>query len=134
MSIGYVIRRARKALNLTLEAVAHEAGTDAGNLSRIERGVQQPSIELLQLIAQTIQVPVSVLFAEVEYGAAHNPPRSSEEYAHELAAKVASNQQTHLWQSFQKLSSEHQGLILALVDALNTHPNKAPRTPPASYE
>lgn len=133
MSIGSVIRRARKALNLTLEAVAHEAGTDASNLSRIERGVQQPSIELLQLIAQTIQVPVSVLFAEVEYGAENTPPRSTEEYVHELAGKVASKQQTHLCQGFQRLSSEHQGLVLALVDALNTTA-KLPRSPSSAHE
>src|SRR5574343_29906 len=133
MSIGSVIRRARKALNLTLEAVPHEAGTDASNLSRIERGVQQPSIELLQLIAQTIQVPVSVLFAEVEYGTENTPPRSTEEYVHELASKVASKQQTHLCQGFQRLSSEHQGLVLALVDALNTTA-KQPRSPSSAHE
>lgn len=134
MSIGSVIRRVRKALNLTLEAVAHEAGTDAGNLSRIERGVQQPSLELLQLIAQTLQVPVSVLFAEVEYGHSNTPTSGQSGYAHELAEQFAASQQDRLFQSFQSLSTENQGLVLSLIDALNSTTKPARSSPHSSHE
>lgn len=40
MTVGAVLRRLRKALGLTLEEMAERAGTDAANLSRIERGKQ----------------------------------------------------------------------------------------------
>lgn len=47
MEIGDVIRQARKKKGLTLEQLAHQVGTDTGNLSRLERGKQGASQELL---------------------------------------------------------------------------------------
>lgn len=45
------IRALRKARGLTLKEVADEIGTDPGNLSRIERGVQPPGIALAKSLA-----------------------------------------------------------------------------------
>ena len=47
MEIGEIIRQARKKKGLTLEQLAHQVGTDTGNLSRLERGKQGASQELL---------------------------------------------------------------------------------------
>ncbi len=42
MNIGKVIRALRTERGDSLETLAFEVGTDASNLSRIERGLQQP--------------------------------------------------------------------------------------------
>lgn len=49
-----------------MEQIALEADTDVGNLSRIERGVQCPSVDALEQIANALQIRVSVLFMMLE--------------------------------------------------------------------
>ena len=51
MNIGKVIRALRTERGDSLETLAFEVGTDASNLSRIERGLQQPSEDVLKAIA-----------------------------------------------------------------------------------
>lgn len=46
------LRAIRKAKKQTLDTVAAATGTDAGNLSRIERGIQTPSSRLAKAIAK----------------------------------------------------------------------------------
>lgn len=56
------LRTLRKARKLTLEDVAAGVGTTAGHLSKIERGVTAPSLDLLRdLAAYFGQTPSSVL-------------------------------------------------------------------------
>jgi SOS-response transcriptional repressor LexA len=57
--LGDAIRKARKAKGLTLEALAGIISTDAGNLSRLERGVQGGSQELLTKVFQALGVSLS---------------------------------------------------------------------------
>lgn len=64
MQIGQRIRKQRKALGATLEQIAFEAGMDASNLSRIERGIQQPSSVLLQRIARALKVGVGEIYGD----------------------------------------------------------------------
>lgn len=66
MTIGDLLKQRRMERGLTLEMVALEAGTDPGNLSRIERDAQQTSAALLKKIAQVLGVTVSTLYAELE--------------------------------------------------------------------
>jgi transcriptional regulator with XRE-family HTH domain len=66
MHIGTAIRHTRERLGLKLEAVAIEAGFDAGNLSRIETGKQKPSIPRLEGIARAMNVRVADLYTLVE--------------------------------------------------------------------
>ncbi|HEX6590884.1 MAG TPA: helix-turn-helix transcriptional regulator [Moraxellaceae bacterium] len=66
MSMGALLKRHRIDRGLTLEAVALEAGTDPGNLSRIERDTQQPSAALLQKLARTLGITASALYTELE--------------------------------------------------------------------
>lgn len=60
MKIGASIRAARKAKKWTLEKLAHETGTDTGNLSRLERDIQNVNRELLDKILQVLGISVSV--------------------------------------------------------------------------
>lgn len=54
MDIGNTIRQTRKARGFTLEALALQVGTDTGNLSRLERGKQGVSRELLAKIMDAL--------------------------------------------------------------------------------
>lgn len=56
MDIGKQIRHARKANGLTLETLANQVETDTGNLSRLERGLQGASQELLQKIMTALNL------------------------------------------------------------------------------
>ncbi|HGY3556649.1 TPA: LexA family protein [Pseudomonas putida] len=56
MDIGQIIRKARKAKGWTLEELAHQVETDTGNLSRLERGKQGASKELLARILKTLDI------------------------------------------------------------------------------
>lgn len=56
MDIGKQIRIARKANGLTLEALANQVETDTGNLSRLERGLQGASQDLLQKIMAALNL------------------------------------------------------------------------------
>ncbi|CAN5907482.1 hypothetical protein BH11PSE12_BH11PSE12_25950 [soil metagenome] len=66
MKIGQVIRHLRLERNATLEAIAFIAETDAANLSRIERGKQNATPEILEKIAHAFDFPVSSLYLMAE--------------------------------------------------------------------
>lgn len=66
MNVGSVIRRLRKSMKMTLEVLAEAAGTDAGNLSRIERGVQSYTPEMLEALARGLETTASALISEAE--------------------------------------------------------------------
>lgn len=56
MKIGPSIRKARKAKGWTLEELANAVGTDTGNLSRLERGLQGASQELLEKLLSALGI------------------------------------------------------------------------------
>lgn len=62
MSIGKEIRRRRGALKMTQEDLALAAGTDSGNISRIERDLQGVSQGLLERIASTLNCEIADLY------------------------------------------------------------------------
>lgn len=64
--LGATIRRLREARGLKLADVAEAAGTDAANLSRLERGQQGYSDQTLTAIAVALQLPLSELFKQAE--------------------------------------------------------------------
>ena len=66
MYIGSTIRLIRKAKRLTLEDVAHSAGTSASYLSRIEMDKNNISPELLDNVASALGVSVANIYTEAE--------------------------------------------------------------------
>lgn len=88
MDIGQSIRKARKAKGLTLEALANQVDTDTGNLSRLERGLQGASQELLKKIMAIL---------DLELVSAYDPTMGSggilsSNEGHSLLANVAKTQ------------------------------------------
>lgn len=64
MTVGTNIRKLRKKRGLTLNQLANEIGSDVGNLSRVERGIQGYSDQIISKIAAALNVPSAALFAE----------------------------------------------------------------------
>lgn len=59
--IGWNLRRLRKERGLTQEDFATDSGFDRGYISGVERGVRNPSILVLERIAEALQVDVAEL-------------------------------------------------------------------------
>lgn len=116
MEIGQVIRALRQKRGETLESMALDIGTDASNLSRIERGIQQPSTGLLRAIATALQTTIAELHACAE-GKSYSP-----EQAQELLGGDESdftNEAIQLRQCFRTLSPDNQRALLEIAKVLN---------------
>ncbi|WP_085811416.1 helix-turn-helix domain-containing protein [Sphingomonas sp. TZW2008] len=62
--LGMNVRRLRKAKGLAQEKFALEFGMDRTYVSGIERGTRNPTITVVQRLADALDVPVAELFAE----------------------------------------------------------------------
>ena len=60
--IGYKIKERRIELNLSQEELAHKAGIDQSDLSKIEKGNANPSIKMLSRIASGLNTKASINF------------------------------------------------------------------------
>jgi transcriptional regulator with XRE-family HTH domain len=65
-AIGIQIRLYRKLQGLTVAELAGASGISTGMLSKIENGQISPSLTTLQILAKTLNVPMTVLFAAFE--------------------------------------------------------------------
>jgi len=109
MHLGEVIRDLRKEAGRTLEDLAFAAGTDASNLSRVERGQQRYTPELIEKIALALGVTVSAMHMLAEGGKDEklHPPRVAEPVIDALFS-----------QSYLALSQENQSLVLDFMRLL----------------
>lgn len=57
------IRRLRVAKELSQEALAHEAGIDRSYMSRLERGLENPTVAILDKLAVALAAEIVELFA-----------------------------------------------------------------------
>lgn len=63
---GEVLRRYRSEKNISQEELAFLAGVDRTFVSRLERGIRQPTITTMIGIGQALGVPAAVLMRETE--------------------------------------------------------------------
>lgn len=63
-NISKKIREARVKKGLTLEELGEKINFNYSNLSKIERGVRSPTLELLEKLAEFYEVPLSYFFGE----------------------------------------------------------------------
>lgn len=119
MDIGSVIRELRLAKSLTLEEVAYAAGTDGGNLSRIERGLQRCIPELLERIAGCLGVAVSELYLRAEQGASSKVTLKQVEKPYSASAsKDLGDQPNALIAKYKKLNESNQKLVDEFIQVL----------------
>lgn len=125
MKIGKVLRQHRNAQGKTLEAVSFVAGTDAGNLSRIERDEQRPSLDLLEEIARALGLTVSAIYAEVESQAVAVKEPGDRYTTDKKRAEELEKQVNQLTRHFCALSPEGRELALNLIQTLKkAHPGQ----------
>ncbi len=115
MDIGQAINAIRKRKHLKLDAVAYDAGTDTGYLSRIENDGRKPSLKMLEQIAAALDTPVSSIFALAEGRgeSAEIPADFSEGEIDGLAVDLV-----QLRQSFRALTTANRRIAVELLKAL----------------
>jgi transcriptional regulator with XRE-family HTH domain len=67
------IRRLRVSCGLSQEALAVDAGIDRTYVSRLERGLENPSVAILEKLAIALKASIPELFVAPQKGEA--PPR-----------------------------------------------------------
>ena len=71
--MAWNLRRIRVLRDISQEKLAADAGVDRSYLGGLERQEENPTVDLLDRIAEALTVPVSELFVAPEPGEA--PPR-----------------------------------------------------------
>jgi transcriptional regulator with XRE-family HTH domain len=64
VTVGSSLRTARKRLGLSVHALAERAGVSFGLVSELERGLGNPSLQSLQLLAAALGIPLGQLLDE----------------------------------------------------------------------
>ena len=116
MKIGEAIKKLRLERGATQEDVALEAGTNAGNLSRIERCQQQPALELVEKIAAALGTTVADLYA---YAEANQPKAAKNKPKTKSNGEADSNTAVLFRRVFHQLTPENKRLAVEFVKLLN---------------
>ena len=66
--VAWNLRRVRVARGLSQERLAADAGVDRAYLGGLERQVENPTVDLLDRIADTLGVPLGELFVQPTMG------------------------------------------------------------------
>lgn len=67
-AIGAIVRRERKRRRLTVDALAQRSGVSFGRISELERGLGNPSLQTLQRVAHSLDLPTQQLLADESPG------------------------------------------------------------------
>lgn len=113
MKIGQVIRKIRKEKRATLEDVALTAGTDPGNLSKVERNLQQPTPDMLENVASALGFPVSSLYLIAEQSTAPYGISGSKQNIQQVTRRLET-----LVTQFMLLSTPHQQMINEFINVM----------------
>lgn len=113
MNIGKVIRALRTERGESLEKLAFDVGIDASNLSRVERGMQQPSEDVLKAIASALKSSIAELYALAEGRTLAAATTSSDVHPDDLTRDAV-----QMRRYFRSLSPEYQKLALEIVKTM----------------
>src|SRR5215510_9249196 len=117
-SFGYWIRRQRKALDLTQQALADKVGCSVAAIKKIEQDERRPSRQIAELLADVLGVPPSQreIFLEVARGLR---PADQLLVAHEpIGSSLPSGTVTFLFtdiESSTQLAQQHAEAMPALL-------------------
>jgi len=62
-SFGSAVRRHRELLRLSQEDLADRSGLDRTYISGVERGIRNPTLQVMQRLADALGIDLDVLFA-----------------------------------------------------------------------
>lgn len=60
--VGLNVRRLRVERSISQERLAFDSGVDRSYLGGVERGQENPTVDVLDRLAETLAVPISELF------------------------------------------------------------------------
>ena len=63
---GKTLIQLRKKIGISQEGLAYESGLARSFVSEIERGIKQPSLSTIFIIADTLEIKASILIKSVE--------------------------------------------------------------------
>lgn len=95
-ALGDFIRRQRKLANLSLRQLAERTTLSNPYLSQLERGLHQPSVRVLKLIAGALNVSAETLLAQAGLLDPATPARSRVEFAIRSEERLTEEQKTAL--------------------------------------
>lgn len=72
--VGWNIRRLRVARGISQERLAYDTGIDRSYLGGVERGGENPTVDVLDRIAAVLKCPLAELFREPEIGSERPAP------------------------------------------------------------
>lgn len=67
IAVGEELRRLREEKEKTLRSVSSSAAISLGYLSEIERGIKEPSSEIVQAICRSLDVPLSEILLRASF-------------------------------------------------------------------
>lgn len=109
MHIGQVLKALRIQKGLTQEQLSLDVDMATSNVSRIERGLRQPTTDLLRRLAGALGTSVSEIYAAVE-------GRAGSALGERIAAYEPETQA--LLRGYRELSSDNQMLVQEYVKML----------------
>jgi transcriptional regulator with XRE-family HTH domain len=106
MKLGEKIKKLRKAKRFTQGELADKVGISSNHLSRLERGVFQPSIEVVKRLASELDVDVDGLL--------------SEEDDSSPAVSIKNRELSERVKMIDQLEPEDQQAIMRVIDSMLT--------------
>ncbi|MGO9671347.1 MAG: helix-turn-helix domain-containing protein [Streptosporangiaceae bacterium] len=95
--LGAFIRKRRKLARLSLRQLAETTSLSNAYLSQLERGLHLPSVRVLKLLSEALNVSAETLLAQVGLlDLASSPPASSVESAISADERLADQQKAAL--------------------------------------
>lgn len=106
-ALGEFIRRRRKLANLSLRQLAERTTLSNPYLSQIERGLHQPSVRVLKLLAGALNVSAETLLAQAGLLDGTPPERSAVEAAITAEHRLSEDQKTALLAVYHTMLQQH---------------------------
>jgi transcriptional regulator with XRE-family HTH domain len=109
-ALGDFIRRQRKHANLSLRQLAEKTRLSNPYLSQIERGLHQPSMRVIKLISEALNVSAETLLTHAgllrdgDGAAGHAPHVPTVEQAIETDARLTDQQKAALISVYRSMS------------------------------
>jgi|TARA_R110001599_G_scaffold73034_5_gene202249 transcriptional regulator with XRE-family HTH domain len=136
MNIGHVIKILRLQRKMTQEQIALEADMATSNVSRIEKGLRQPSQKVLQRLAIALNTKPSILYAaserpitdisdflekEVDEEKIEEEEERDEQYINQL---LLSHETQSVLKLFSELTPHNKTLMLEQLKTLHRWQNR----------
>jgi transcriptional regulator with XRE-family HTH domain len=108
-ALGAFIRNKRKLANLSLRQLAERTKLSNPYLSQIERGLHQPSVRVIRLISDALNVPAQTLLTQAgllhhrERHDSSGPPEVSVEAAIQAESRLTDQQKNALISVFRSM-------------------------------